>query len=179
MIEANKRDARSHMVVVVGVDLTDVTEHLLASACDLVRSIDDAELHVVHVIQPPPLLNLLVEPVRPTGVATRAHIESVRRQLQGFCDSLGSRSKARVVLHTPVGRTPDELTRIARETLADIIVVEVHDHTRRVFHHSVVARIARTAPCSLLALRDPARGARKQTPAPQVTDGAMQSATAQ
>jgi hypothetical protein len=28
---------------------------------------------------------------------------------------------------------------------------------RRVFHHSVVARITRTAPCSVLAIRDPSR----------------------
>ena len=54
--------------------------------------------------------------------------------------------------------SPAELTRIARETAADIIVVEVHDHPPRVFHHSVVARIARTAPCSVLAIRKPARG---------------------
>jgi nucleotide-binding universal stress UspA family protein len=164
------------MVVVVGLDLSDVSEHVLARARDLLRSIDDAELHVVHVIQPPSLGHMLVQPVRATGNGTSDNTESARRQLQGFCDTVVPRSKAQVVLHTPVGRPADELTRIARETAADIIVVEVHDHTRRVFHHSVVARIARSAPCSVLAIRDPERVGRVALP--MVTNGASKSATA-
>jgi nucleotide-binding universal stress UspA family protein len=159
MGEASKREVRSHMIVVVGVDLSDVSEHVLARACDLLRSIDDAELHVVHVVQPHPLRQLLLEPMRPAGAGTHPDSESARRRLQAICDSVVSRTQARVFLHTPVGRPADELTRIARETAADIIVVEVHEHTRRVFHHAVVARIARTAPCSLLAIRDPERTA--------------------
>jgi hypothetical protein len=35
----------------------------------------------------------------------------------------------------------------------------VHDHAHRVFRHAVVARLARIAPCSVLAIRDPARTA--------------------
>jgi nucleotide-binding universal stress UspA family protein len=146
---------RSHMVVVVGVDLSSVSKHVLARASDLMRSIDDAELHVVHVVEPQPIRRLLLEPVHPTGLGTRTDTESARRQLQAYCDVSVPQSHARVVLHTPVGHAADELTRIARETSADIIVVEVHEHARRMFHHAIVARLARTASCSVLAIRGP------------------------
>jgi|HubBroStandDraft_1064217.scaffolds.fasta_scaffold01666_4 nucleotide-binding universal stress UspA family protein len=157
MIETGKREARSHMVVVVGVDLSDVSEHVLARARDLVRSIDDAELHVVHVVEPQPLRHLVFESLRPAQTGARSDPELALRELQGFCESSLPGSRERVVLHTPVGRPADELARIALKTAADIIVVEVHDHPPRVFHHAVVARLARIAPCSVLAIRDPGR----------------------
>ncbi len=159
MVESNRRESRSHMVVVVGVDLSDVSKHVLARARDLVRSIDDAELHVVHVVEPHPFRRLVLESLHSIDTGARSDPEPARRQLQGYCESIVPGSHERVVVHTPVGRPADELARIARETAADIIVVEVHDHAVRVFHHAVVARLARIAPCSVLAIRDPARGA--------------------
>jgi len=146
------------MVVVVGVDLSDVSKHALARARDLVRSIDDAELHIVHVVEPQPLRYAVLESLRLTDVASHGDPEFARRQLLGFCESVPG-SQERVVVHLPVGRPADELSRIAQKTAADIIVVEVHDHPPRVFHHAVVARLARIAPCSVLVIRAPARTA--------------------
>jgi nucleotide-binding universal stress UspA family protein len=159
MSEETKHQPTKHMVVVVGVDLSDVSGHLLARARDLVRSIDNAELHLVHVI-PDPLL-WAAEPPHPSVLDTRPQAELAQLKLQQLCDSIMKGSRARVVLHTPVGRTADQITRVAREARADIIVVEMHERggLRRVFHHSVVARITQTAPCSVLAIRDPARAA--------------------
>jgi nucleotide-binding universal stress UspA family protein len=158
MVESSKRESRSHMVVVVGVDLSHVSKHVLARARDLVRSIDDAELHVVHVVEPHPLRRLVLESLHAIDTGARDDPEPARRQLQRFCESIPG-SQERVVVHTPVGRPADELARIARKSAADIIVVEVHDHARRVFHHAVVARLTRIAPCSVLAIRDPTRAA--------------------
>jgi nucleotide-binding universal stress UspA family protein len=152
MIEICKRESRSHMVVVVGVDLSGVSEHVLARARDLVRGIDDAELHVVHVVQSQAFRHLLTDPVSPGVDAVAA-----RKEVEALCESVAAQTEARVIPHSPVGRAADELTRIARETAADIVVVEVHDHGPRLFHHAVVSRLARTAPCSVLAIRDPER----------------------
>jgi hypothetical protein len=157
MVETQKREGRSHMVVVVGVDLSDVSEHVLARARDLLRSIDDAELHVVHVVEPQPFQRLVLESLRSTDAGARSDPECARRELQGFCESSVPGSREHVVLHTPVGRPANELARIALKTAADIIVVEVHEHALRVFHHAVVARLTRIAPCSVLAIRDPRR----------------------
>jgi nucleotide-binding universal stress UspA family protein len=161
MIETRKREGRSHMVVVVGVDLSDVSEHVLGRARDLLRSIDDAELHVVHVVEPQPFRHLVLESLRPAKAGARSDPGVARQELQGVCASSFPGSRERVVLHTPVGRPADELARIAIETAADIIVVEVHDHAPRVFHHAVVARLARIAPCSVLAIRDQGRRAQE------------------
>jgi nucleotide-binding universal stress UspA family protein len=163
MIEMNRAEAGSHMTVVVGVDLSDVSEHVLAMARGLVRSIDDAQLHVVHVVQPQPLHHLVAGATRATDADTRAHAEGAHKRLETYCESAVPHQGERVVLHTPVGEPAEELIRIARETAADIIVVEVHDHPPRVFHHSVVARIARNAPCSVLAIRKAMRSAQESS----------------
>jgi len=166
MSEEGKRE-RSRIVLVVGVDLSDVSEHLLGKARDLVHSVDDAELHVVHVVHPEPLRERLSEPIRSEGVAWRARVTHYARwELQRLCERIVHGSNARFTMHTPVGRAADELARIARDVGADVIVVEAHDHahTRGMFHRSVVARIAATAPCSVLTIRDARGSARRQAP---------------
>ncbi len=167
MSEETKQQPARRMVVVVGVDLSNVSGHLLARARDLVRSIESAELHLVHVI-PDPLL-WAAEPPHPSILDTRPQTDLARQKLQQLCDSVLKECRARIVLHTPVGRTADEISRIARESGADIIVVEMHERggLRRVFHHSVVARITQTAPCSVLAIRDPSSRVASQARARQ------------
>jgi nucleotide-binding universal stress UspA family protein len=148
----------SHIMVVVGVDLSDVSEHLLAQTRDLVRSVDDAELHVVHVVRPESLRERLTEPMGSEGNSTRALADSAKWELEQLCESVVQGSGARWIVHTPVGRTADEITRVARDVGADIIVLEAREHDRpRPFHRSVVARIVRTAGCSVLTIRDPKR----------------------
>jgi nucleotide-binding universal stress UspA family protein len=70
-----------------------------------------------------------------------------------------------VVLHTPLGHTADELARIASEVAADVIVVEAHHvGARWGFHRSVIARIAKIATCSVLAVR---QRATTESPSPR------------
>jgi nucleotide-binding universal stress UspA family protein len=150
-----EKSAASHLVVVVGVDLSDVSEHLLTNARDLVRTVDDAELHVVHVVRPESLRERLTEPVRSVRVTERANVESANWQLQRLCEAIVRGSGARWVLHTPVGDAAEELTRIARKVRADIIVLEAHEHgaRARLFHRSAVVRVVQRAPCAVLAIR--------------------------
>ncbi len=159
MTEPNASQDPTRIVLVVGVDLSEVSEHLLSKARDLVRSVELAELHVVHVVRPETLRERLAEPLRAEGIAIRASTEAAHFELERMCESIVSGSRAKWTVHTPVGRTADELTRIARVVGADVIVVEAHEHPRRprVFHRSVVGRIAQTAPCSVLTIRPPRR----------------------
>jgi nucleotide-binding universal stress UspA family protein len=156
MSEQARRE-RSRIVLVVGVDLSDVSEHLLAKTRDLVRSVDEVELHVVHVVHPESLRERLVMPGQ--GLETRAQMEAARWQLDRLCETIAQSSRVRSLVHTPVGHAADELTRIARDVHADVVVIEAHDRTRppmrRAFHRSVVARIAQIAPCSVLTIRPP------------------------
>ena len=158
MFDANTPNA-TRIVLVVGVDLSAVSEHLLSQARDLVRSVELAELHVVHVVRPESLRERLTEPLHTEGVTTRATTQAAHFELERMCEAIVSGSRAKWTVHTPVGRTADQLTRIARDVGADVVVVEAHEHPRRprVFHRSVIARIARMAPCSVLTIRPPRR----------------------
>ena len=147
--------AKDNLVLVVGVDLTDVSEHLLATAKDLVRFATGVEIHLVHVVTPEPLTMRLEEPIGSFGMVDRAHVESAQFLLRRLRDTLFDSKELSIVVHTPVGAAARELTRIAREVNADVIVVEVHEHRRRLppAHRSLVGRLARSAPCSVLAVR--------------------------
>ena len=149
------RETKDNLVLVVGVDLTDVSEHLLATAKDLVRFATGVEIHIVHVVAPEPLTMRIEEPVGSFGVIDRAHVESAQFLLRRLRDGLFASSDVSIVVHTPVGTAARELTRIARQVNADVIVVEAHDHKRRFQapHRSLYGRLVRTAPCSVLAVR--------------------------
>jgi nucleotide-binding universal stress UspA family protein len=86
-------------------------------------------------------------------------MELARWQLDRLCETLAQRWRVRWLVHTPVGHTADELTRIACDVDADVVVIEAHDRSRppmrRAFHRSVVARITQIAPCSVLTIRPP------------------------
>jgi nucleotide-binding universal stress UspA family protein len=150
-------EREAEIVLVVGVDLTDVTEHLLATARDLARTSRRTQMHVVHVVAPESLPRRLAEWSHAIGLEERAHVESAQWELRRLCEAIVVRAGARCVIHTPIGDVAEQLTRVARETYADAIVVEAHGGHSGVFAKSLVARIAKSAPCSVLTVRQPAR----------------------
>jgi nucleotide-binding universal stress UspA family protein len=157
MTEGAMRSRKFDFVLVVGVDLTDVSEHLLAKACDVARKSGKTEIHVVHVVPPEPPPRRLAEPALSVGLEERAHVESAQWELKRLCDAILSDSCARCVIHTPVGDVAEELTRIARDTRADALVVEAPARRPGVFGKLLIARMAKNAPCSVLTIRQPLR----------------------
>jgi len=157
----------SRMVVVVGVDMSDVNAHLLLQAQALIRPVDEAEVHVVHVVHPDRLTQRLERPIHAKDIGARSQGESAKWALQRLCAPLFGGPRTRLVVHVPVGDVARELTRIAAEARADILVTEAHEHEghglRRLFHRSVAARIAETAPCTVLTIRARPRLAIKST----------------
>ena len=151
----------SRIVLVVGIDMSNVTEHLLAQTCALIRPIDEAEIHVVHVVSPEPSFLRVVRPSDAKDAGAAHDVERAQSVLERLSDSLKDNPRVRVFVHTPVGVAADELTRVAMEVGADILVVEAHEHDGRdplrVFHRSVVDHIASTAPCTVLTIRKPRR----------------------
>ncbi len=150
-------DRSAGAVLVVGVDLTDVSEHLLSTARDLARTSGRTQMHVVHVVPPEPLTRRLAERKYAVGLEEQAHVESAQWELKRLCWAILVGSGAKCVIHTPIGNVADELARIARETHADALVVEAHARRPGVFGKSLIARIAKTAPCSVLTVRQPVR----------------------
>ena len=162
----------SRIVLVVGVDLSDASEHLLAQARALIGPVDDAETHVVHVVHRDSLTKRLAHPLHSEDIGARAQVQYANWELQRLCFELVKCPRNRVFLHIPVGDSAaDELTRIAAEVGADILVIEAREHDprgpHRVLHRSSVARIARTAPCTVLTIRRRARPVSERGKAPE------------
>jgi hypothetical protein len=66
----------SRIVIVVGVDLSNVSEHLLEQTRTLIRPVDEAEVHVVRVVRPEPPLLRLVLVAQGTRTASRSRSDS-------------------------------------------------------------------------------------------------------
>jgi nucleotide-binding universal stress UspA family protein len=158
---SKKANDRTRRVLVVGIDLTEVSEHLLTYARDLVRWVDDAELHVVHVVRREPLSERVNDRIGAEGIVTSALRKAAEWELEQLCRRIVGQSSASWQVHVRVGNAADVLTHIAADLDADFIVLEAHDDDpslKRVFHRSIVARIARDAPCSVITIRAPRAG---------------------
>jgi nucleotide-binding universal stress UspA family protein len=162
----SRSEQPSRIVLVVGVDMSNVSEHLLTQTRALIGPVDEAEVHVVHVVAPESPFLRIVRP-RDAKDAGAVH-EIVRAQtvLERLSTSLAHDPRTRVFLHTPVGATADELRRIATEVGADILVIEAHEHDGddrpRVLRRSRLDHIASTAPCTVLTIRQPRRVAEER-----------------
>jgi nucleotide-binding universal stress UspA family protein len=155
-IQRQRKPGRAR-VLVVGVDFTDVSEHLVQTAWSLARTADEAELHFVHVVRPPMSL-LMPESVHVGTFVEDRMVEAARAELLQMCCPTDSDGDIEVYVHTPIGRVGVSLAEIAQRLGADLIVVEAHDHSRDsalhwVFHGSTAAWLARSAHCSVLTVR--------------------------
>jgi nucleotide-binding universal stress UspA family protein len=147
----------SHIAVVVGVDLGPESAHLLAQTRDLVRTVDEPEIHVVHVVRPETALLRSARPDDAKDAGVVHEVARARALLEALCAPLMGRA-ASVEVHTPVGDAAPELARVATTVGADILVVEAHERHRGpwgALHRSTVDQITGVAPCTVLAIRRP------------------------
>jgi universal stress protein F len=158
MSEESGNDRSRCFVLVVGVDLSDVSEHLLSNARLLLRSREEGELHVVHVVSREPFSQRITHATQSMGASEKAGTEAAQWELNRLCAAIADGTKAKIVTHTPVGDPAQEVIRVAREVAADLVLVETHDD-RRLFHVSVATQIVHGAPCSVLTLRRRSREA--------------------
>jgi nucleotide-binding universal stress UspA family protein len=146
------------VVLVVGVDLTEISEHLLSQARQALRSASEGELHVVHVVPREPFTERVTHSSLSPGASERSGTEAAQFLLKRLCAQITDGSNMNVVIHTPVGDAADEVVRVAREVGADMVLVETHDD-KRLFHVSVATQIVHSAPCSVITLRPKSSGA--------------------
>jgi nucleotide-binding universal stress UspA family protein len=137
----------------VAVDLSEPSREALEQAADLARALG-ANLTVVHVVAPPPVVatDLLAAP---GGVAEGAAHED-EEALETWRGDAEVRAGRPVRAHLLVGEPAKEIVRIAREEGCDLIVVGTHGRTglRRVLLGSVAAAVVRAASCAVLVVHD-------------------------
>ncbi len=143
------------VVIVVGIDFSRTSAHLLQTARELALRASRTELHVVHAMPVQRISPGLVDALPRASRSISAEVQSAHEKLDALCAPIVAGLDALVTTHVRAGRAVDEIPRLAAEVSADVILVEAHGRTglRRLFHHSLAADLARNAPCSVLTVR--------------------------
>jgi universal stress protein A len=109
-----------------------------------------AELWLVHVVQPFPLL-----PDAPGAGAEMdaARIHSAAQNLEEWAKTIGP---IRATCAVRVGEAAEEITKFARNNHADLIIMATSGRTgfARLVVGSVAEKVLRSAPCPLFVVRD-------------------------
>lgn len=112
----------------------------------------DAEIILLHVIEPPPVGSSGAVPAPPPGLpSSRAKVE---QRLQALAATLPElRTECRVA----EGPAADAILDAARETGGDVIVMGTHGRTglARLLVGSVAEQVVRRAPCPVLTVKSP------------------------
>ena len=139
--------------ILLAVDLTADTAQIAARANALAKS-EGAEIELLHVIEPVPL----VTPLDVPEVLAPAVLEAQEQIAAGARDRLGKlaaelgvpASRAQVVL----GNTQAEIVRAARDRHADLIVLGGHErHGLSLLVDFTEDAVLHKAPCDVLAVR--------------------------
>jgi nucleotide-binding universal stress UspA family protein len=112
----------------------------------------DAQVVLLHVIEPPPVGSSGAVPAPPPGLPpSRAEVE---QRLSALAATLpGLRTECRVA----EGPAADAILEAAQETGCDVIVMGTHGRTglARLLVGSVAEKVVRRAPCPVLTVKSP------------------------
>ncbi|MCB9357441.1 MAG: universal stress protein [Calditrichaeota bacterium] len=137
------------------VDFSDPAARALSVSQEIARRYE-AELHVLHVVPPVPLVEL------PPGSGTAAFdVKQYESELIGsFRENLNKTIVAmigpgiEVAQHLEIGDPAHEIILKAEELECDLIVIATHGRTglRRFFFGSVAEAVVRRSPCAVLTI---------------------------
>lgn len=138
-------------VTVVGIDFTDLSNHALDQALE-VSGLHDGEVHVVYV-EPDRPIEAVMHGNFTEAISNDAALEQVRQRaterIAEVTKRRGPLSVARVVAHFRRGVPEEEITQLAADFDADLVVVGSHGRrgVERWLLGSVAERISRRAGC--------------------------------
>jgi universal stress protein A len=138
--------------ILLAIDLTEDSRQIAAQARDLATTLR-AELEVVHVVEPLPLMVAdAPEVMAPAVLQTQDEIaRAARKRVQELALELGLAEGA---AHVLVGNTQVEIVRTARERRADLIVLGSHErHGLSLLVDFTEDAVLHKAPCDVLAVR--------------------------
>lgn len=145
----------SFQKILCPIDFSDPSYRALATADELARRYN-AELHVLHVVPPVPLVEL------PPGSGSAAFdvkryetelLDSYRKTLD---NALGEYVKPGITLtrHLELGDPAHEIVVLAEKIHVDVIVIATHGRTglKRFLFGSVAEAVVRRSPCAVLTI---------------------------
>jgi len=155
--------ASQPQIVVVGVDYSDTSKLALVHALEIASTGSRAEVHVVHVASTfPPYMGIEhgPEPMPPIPRPGDTQKELERYVDECLHDFTSRREEwsplpERVVVHLRFDSPADEISALARELDAHLVIVGTHGRRglSRVLLGSVAEGVVRMAPCPVLVIR--------------------------
>jgi nucleotide-binding universal stress UspA family protein len=141
---------KPQLVIVVGIDFSRESESALETACGVARGIGRADIHAVYGASLAPLPYSL----EAFAIAPQLDVAEERRRLDEICARAAAGQ--RIVRHVVLAAADRAIVSVAVEQHADLIVIGAHGKSalNRLVTGSVVDRIVRTAPCSVLVTRE-------------------------
>jgi universal stress protein A len=118
----------------------------------------DAQILLLHVIEPPPVGSSGAVPAPPPGLPpSRAEVQQHLAQLAATLPEL--RTECRVIEEVSAA---DAILDVARETGCDVIVMGTHGRSglARLLMGSVAEQVVRRATCPVLTVKSPDAGLR-------------------
>lgn len=135
--------------VLLALDLSDESDQLREKARSI-ASANQAELHVIHVIEPLSFAYGGDVPMDLTSIQEQLD-EHANQKLNSFCDALDYPVTSKIVA---TGQTESEIHRIADEEKIDLIIVGSHGrHGIALLLGSTANGVLHGANCDVLAIR--------------------------
>jgi nucleotide-binding universal stress UspA family protein len=150
--EASMSDLEAVYRIVAALDLRELSDAVLDRALDAAARHQRPEIHVLHVAELSPR-TLPGEGTEAIGRAYAALEERVADELDAFGHPLDQLRGWRVFLHVRAGRPDEEISGLAAEIEADLIVVGRHAGRRRRLLAAVPDRVVAQASCSVLVVQ--------------------------
>ncbi len=139
----------AYRCVMLAVDLTEESAPVAQRALHIARA-NDAQLHVVHVIEPLSLAYGGDVPMDLSTIQDQIH-EQAKSHLSEFAAGLGVPADQQ---HLIFGRPESEIQRVSKASGADLIVVGSHGrHGLALLLGSTANGVLHGAPCDVLAVR--------------------------
>jgi nucleotide-binding universal stress UspA family protein len=143
--------SRPPTVYLVAIDETASAVMVLDMACGLGGALAGAaELHIVHVVAPPVAAVDLMAPIVPQQLEATG-----KKVLDRALEHASSRFRGKIALHLLVGTQWREITQLASNLSADLVLVGTAGRTglARVLLGSVAEQVVRHAGCPVLVIR--------------------------
>ncbi|HEU4407560.1 MAG TPA: universal stress protein [Polyangiaceae bacterium] len=153
-----------YSVIVAALGEADAAEVVTRAAVNAAKLAPGSELHLVHVIDVPPVAEAAISGVGWTYPGAAELRERGRRHLDHFthlaCEALGRK----VTGHLLLGTTTRAVVQVLDEVGADLAVIATHDGEGS-FARALLGRVAdgimHKAPCSVLLVRASRGGGRR------------------
>ncbi len=139
--------------VLVGCDFSQDSDLAFQYSLAMAQEFE-AELHLVHVVEPPVYQNVLAAATPADESLGMSVMEQLREQLEAMVPE-ETRNWCDLTITLREGKPDEELIRYAAAKEIDLIVLGVRGHglVEKLFIGSTTDRVARSAPCPVLSVK--------------------------